>query len=72
MFSMAAVWNSHSELCVEYKYLYVESTKKLTKNQNLTEKDTRFVVTRDGGLGAGELDEGVPEAETSSCKVNVY
>ena len=44
----------------------------IQKTKNLVEKKIRLVVSRDGGLGEGELDESGQKVQTSSCKINKY
>ena len=51
--------------------LYINYTLKSTKQTN-SQKKIRFLVTSGGGLGEGELDEGVQKVQTSSYKINKY
>ena len=44
----------------------------MSKTNRLTEKEIRFVATRCGGVGDGELDEGSQKVQTSNYKINKY
>ena len=63
--------NSKSLCCVTGSniVLQVNYTAKVNK---LIDKEIRIVVTRGGGSGEGELDEGIQKVQTFSYKINKY
>ena len=56
----------------KHTHTHKNKTEAKQKTTRLIEKEIRLVVTRGGGLGERELEEGVQKVQTSSYKVNKY